>query len=105
MEHRLRAQKRGATKGPAKPPANGTPVVCLTEITKPVLQAYSRYSGTSRYPRISPQTRRATNSYYSQSLSPMDPTHIGSKPKAVYKLSIPVKHTTAAHKLLTWPSI
>jgi hypothetical protein len=40
-----------------------------------------------------------------QNIGPVNPIHVGSKLEDEYELSIPVEHTTAAHKLLTWPSI
>ncbi|KAJ6126291.1 hypothetical protein N7471_010784 [Penicillium samsonianum] len=116
----LESPNVGATKGPAKPPANGAPVVCPTE---PPNQFYKPIQGTQEHPGtlVSPprQGELLTHltgtsllesgrqgvavSNYGQSLGPMDPTHVGSKPEAEYELSISVEHTTEAHKLLMWP--
>lgn len=122
MEHRLRAQTWVLQKAQL---SHQQTVHQLSAQQKSPNQFYKPIQGTQEHPGtlVSPprQGELLTHitgtsllesgrqgvavSNYGQSLGPMDPTHVGSKPEAVYELSIPVEHTTAAHKLLMWPSI
>ncbi|KAF4771940.1 hypothetical protein HAV15_011112 [Penicillium sp. str.  len=99
MEHRLRAQTWVLQKAQL---SHQQTVHQLSAQQKSPNQFYKPIQGTSL---LESGRQGVAVSNYGQSLGPMDPTHVGSKPEAVYELSIPVEHTTAAHKLLMWPSI